>query len=707
MRDSDSGEPKEESTECAADDELERYLSAAIDLDWLNNHAVPEPMWADIPADDLLARVKNAPPGAALGAAYYKLGEESFRRKNYDTASWSYLAAHRAMPLAAAYVNLGICLHKADRHEAAKTALLLALRHRPDHADEAAATYRNLALLPDAPAAPLLERAVALQPRNPMLHYALGQATARHRRKEKNGDEETTSASQAAALPHLRRAAAIDPHGTALLEAGGHAALFHVGDSLLAAGDVDGALALLRTAAHAASTHAPSHFALGVALQATYQLVEAASALERARALNPLLSVHTLRNDGQASHASLEAQAAQEVLQAAQEVTQGEAEAGHAAAESEASETIAATMAESAGGATCREADGSTPALLSAAVTAAAADGMPVLIHGAARAWPAFMQRWSHAMPPGDGAAAVVPAEAAITIAPEALLPVTRVFEDHNSNRIVELTAAGLPTLPSAVARHLSDRNVSRAVVRGPRRHVRWGDFMRAVRGGRCATCYVKQVRIDMHLPELLRGLRPPRLRRRAREGGAEGGAEGSDGGGTEEVEEEEEVPLGDSFLWMNAGNVTTGLHTDARDNLLVMLEGAKEVLALPASMGPHLRREPLLDVPSGTSTMRDADGAAPVAPLLPTSVGQVHLATTRYLAPHRQVWQALSQHDGAARSGEYGAGSGGAGCRFVVRAPDALFLPSGTIHAVESLPAAAGAAVAAVSFFYGLKKRE
>ena len=113
------------------------------------------------------------------------------------------------------------------------------------------------------------------------------------------------------------------------------------------------------------------------------------------------------------------------------------------------------------------------------------------------------------------------------------------------------------------------------------------------------------------------------------------------------------------------------------------MLQGTKVVLALPHGMGTSLGQETLLDGPS--------EGEPP-APRLPQSEEEVHLAFTRYLAPPRTVWRSLQEQTGA----------GGAGCRFTVRAPDALYLPAKMIHAVESV--ATAGAVSAVSFFYGLK---
>jgi len=341
--------------------------------------------------------------------------------------------------------------------------------------------------------------------------------------------------------------------------------------------------------------------------------------------------------------------------------------------------------AEEAGGATCNVEEAGTAAKLQAALDANAAARTPVLLRNAARAWPVHARGllWKQLHQP----------------AMDALIPVSTLWEDGDTNRMLPLTS--LPPLPADVEAHLHARNVSRAVLRAPRRFMRWADAQALLRGQRCSRCYIKQVRLDMHLPEILRGLHPPRL---------------------------SQQPLGDAFLWVNGGNATTGLHTDERDNMLVLLAGAKVVLALPPSMGSALGNVPLLDVATDapvSSTRMDrldrgvvmgvaeeagVDGiAVHPTPRLPQTIEQVHLANTRYLAPHDAVWAAL-QKASAANSAANSAGHSAAdlpvgsfGCRFTVQAPDALYLPAGTIHAVDSRPA--GAPVAAVSFFYGPKQ--
>ena len=53
---------------------------------------------------------------------------------------------------------------------------------------------------------------------------------------------------------------------------------------------------------------------------------------------------------------------------------------------------------------------------------------------------------------------------------------------------------------------------------------------------------------------------------------------------------------LGDAFLWLG-GETTTGLHTDARPNLLLMLAGAKTVWLFPPAHAASLRPARMLDL--------------------------------------------------------------------------------------------------------------
>ena len=184
-----------------------------------------------------------------------------------------------------------------------------------------------------------------------------------------------------------------------------------------------------------------------------------------------------------------------------------------------------------------------------------------------------------------------------------------------------------------------------------------------------------------MHMPSLLAELTPPPLPRPAAGGG--GGASASGGGGAATT-----MQLGDAFLWLGGGGTRTGLHTDARPNLLAMLSGSKRIILVPPHRAATLQPASMLDLASEVAE-EGAEGGlgAEATPRLP-SEAEVHLNHNHFLGSWR---------DAAALEGA---------CSLTLSAPDALFIPRAWPHAVRSVAAVGDAGpgpgvVAAVNFFY------
>ena len=84
---------------------------------------VPEPQWKSLRAPAEQISALGLGPDYVRARAYFQLAEALFRRTSAserDAAAWSYVAAHRLRPLAAAYVNLGVVLHQSGRYDAAR-----------------------------------------------------------------------------------------------------------------------------------------------------------------------------------------------------------------------------------------------------------------------------------------------------------------------------------------------------------------------------------------------------------------------------------------------------------------------------------------------------------------------------------------------------------------------------------------------------------
>ena len=157
----------------------------------------------------------------------------------------------------------------------------------------------------------------------------------------------------------------------------------------------------------------------------------------------------------------------------------------------------------------------------------------PVLLRGASRlaagAAASNWSRWARAHT-GTTAAAAVPVSLV-------LLP------GGATSRVGPLP----PGLSPRVRASLDRRGVRHALTRPPVQLMSFGDLSTLLEDGRCRRCYLKQARVDMHVPALLAELTPPLLARSAAGGGGgggDGGGSGGGGGGSAAP-----MQLGDAFL--------------------------------------------------------------------------------------------------------------------------------------------------------------
>ena len=584
-------------------------------IDWAA--LLPEPSWSGLSEYPAIGAVADATPGGPRGKAYYQLGEALRLRQEYDAAAWSYLAAHREFPPAAAYVNLGLVLQLGGRLNSAREAYKLALHHRPQHGEETVAAATNLAQLTNASAtrAGLLAQAVRAAPHRADLHHDLGTALLAGGRAIE-------------AEPALHRAVGLapsDPH---------------------------------------------NYFRLGSALQSEYRLREAAGPFIAALTLHPLHSVRTFRNDEKLAEEELDAAAARSIDRWAARAAEARADdggsggstrSGGSVPEGGARETgeieggsgherAPGGGAGAPGGGACAEAEAVDATSLEALLRRHADTDTPtpVLLRGAREACGTDFAAWARvaegAGGDGDGAGAGAGEGADAS----SVVPLAQVSESGHTNRIGPLPEGLAP----AVRAWLLREGVAHALHRPPMQYARLVDVLALFRRRACHRCYLKQLRLDMHAPSLLARLRPPRLAGRT---------------------------LGDAFLWLG-GETTTGLHTDARPNLLLMLAGAKTVWLFPPAHAASLRPARMLDLVTNAT---DADGG----PQLPSSIDAISVNDNHFLDGHDDAWERLRRRDGA--------------CAHHVRAGDAVFIPPGWVHAVQSTRPADGSVVAAVNFFY------
>ena len=630
--------------------------------DWSWPHLVPEPRWNALDAPPEVILALGAGPSVVRARAYYMLGESLLQRtkaEEQDAAIYSYVAAHVLRPEAAAYINLGVALRQSDRTAAARSAFALAVAHTPS----VAAAHTNLASLPGtapAEAVALLQKAVAAVPQSAELRLALGSALRRGQ-------------PAAAAVQTLGAAVALAPTSVASTHA--------LGAALLASSRAAEALPLLRRARTAAPADASVVFWEGTALQAAYRLREAALCFDAALRLEPLLSVRTREAGGGLPWEALaaEARASLETWArvAAGEDREGAARQGGTAGKvdvggglsggesgkggkgDEGGEGGEGGEAEDGassppGAAACAVAAPRDHAALEAVLARHAAAGTPVLLRGASYlAAGAAASNWSNW---SRWARAHVPAAAA------AVVPVSLVFVPGGDTSRVEPLPPGLAP---RVRASLERRSVHHALTRPAVHLMSLGDLSTLLDDGRCRRCYLKQARVDMHMPSLLAELTPPPLPRPA--AGGIGGAAAP-------------MQLGDAFLWLGGGGTRTGLHTDARPNLLAMLSGSKRLVLVPPHRAAALQPASMLDLASEA-----AEEGAEATPRLP-SEAEVHLNHNHF----RASWR-----DAAALKGA---------CRLTLSAPDALFIPRAWPHAVRSVAAVGDAGpgvVAAVNFFY------
>ena len=613
--------------------------------------AEEEPSWRALGEGELVRALELAPDARGKAAAYYRLAESLRAGGQYDSAAWAYLHTHRVRPDAAAYVNLGIALHAGGRDDAAKEAFNLAIRHKDHPMSDAAAAYANLARLPGAPAAEHLEHAARIAPASADIHLALGEAL-RHA---------PAADARARGLRAFETAAHLRPTAEAM---------HSLGEALLGARRAAEALGPLRRARALDPSSALSAFAHGVALQRGYALDEAAAAFEAAAELHPSHATHTLRHDDMppahertdAEREALEAAAAASVgAWAARARAAVDAPTAHRAASAHdptcAEEAEEADGAEAGGEGECAVSSPASAAERSSVLAAHMASGTPVLLRGVASTWHAAAN-WS-----------------SWADFPSSIVAVSSTWEGGRTSRLGEVPDGLAPS----VAARLAAEGVHRALYRPPLHQMNLTDYVALLNANACERCYLKQCRIDLHVPALLRHVPPPRVPGTA---------------------------LGDGFAWLGAQGSWTAAHHDERDNLLVMLAGAKRLTLVPPAVA-RAAFEPaaLFDVATRPTAPGDL---GPPALALPRSADAVSIDRAHYLRQPSELWPTSGKGRGEVRGegrGSHARRAGGGApagvCRVEVHAPDAVFIPRGWAHEIESTGGREGGVAAAVNWFY------
>ena len=695
---------------------MDGVVAPPMSVDWPT--LLPEPAWDGseqlAPFAHRARAISLAPAGAARASAYFALGEAlrvspspADGARLLDAAAYCYIAAHVHRPDAAAYVNLGVVLQRAGRAREAEAALHLAIHHRPNHGAETAAAYYNLALLPSSQGqtrADMLHKALHFDPEHGPSYLAVGSDLRRAGRLSE-------------ALPRLASAASLLPQTAAASHAYGEA-LSHSGRS-------EEAIPLLRRAAELAPTHAPHHFVLGQAWMRSYRMHEAASAFSRAYALQPTHALLTARRDDsklgpEAMVTAAEESArrwaaldeASEDLGSEHQTAGGECDAGDTVTDKPEDEMAVelewideatdapASHEDAAAVGRCSVVDTHGSAEVTAnALAMHASSGLPVLLLNASARW-----AYNEAGAIDRVLSGELAAESAERGSP--LVPVSLVFDDRRTNRIVpmaDLVAGRLPPswrVDSHAVRRLSDmletHGLHGVLQRAPRHYMRASTLVRLLRNASASTSdssllarlYAKQVDLPLHLPAMLRLLDPPLLRwsTDAQEQGSDGSA----------------LPLQEANLWLGHEQTLSDLHFDRRPNVLAVLSGRRRVLMVPPEVSSRrLRPTSLIDV----QTRVEGDVAAVVARdqpeseavLLPETWPSAAVDTNHFMARASDLRNELRP----TRSGDT-TNAEPPVCSFVVRAGDAIFIPPGWAHAVET---AAGRQVqpfaAAGNFFY------
>ena len=285
-----------------------------------------------------------------------------------------------------------------------------------------------------------------------------------------------------------------------------------------------------------------------------------------------------------------------------------------------------------------------------------------------------------------------------------AWLPVAMLHANRTTNQLHPFRAL-TGHLPARAISELQDAGVSGVLQRPIVTFMDATTFAALVRSPRCASrCYAKQVRVDLSAPHVLRHVHPPPLR-------VAGGRV--------------TLPLADDgvHLWVGApargAPIVTDLHKDSRANLLAMVgggRGRKRVLVLPPSADAPLRPATLVDVMSTAKSMPTAatanaadaaDAGADAAfdvhdePMWPPTMEHTLLDRQHYavsLAEARAMLRPTADHATDLPAATEPAFTPSESiCEFSVEASthDAIFIPPGYVHAVETM-AADDAAVAA-----------
>lgn len=313
--------------------------------------------------------------------------------------------------------------------------------------------------------------------------------------------------------------------------------------------------------------------------------------------------------------------------------------------------------------------------------------------------------------------------------------------------RARQASAIGNATLERQASSERRVSSVADGILQRPlKQYMHAATLLSLLERGACSRCYAKQVDLPLHLPSLLSLLHPPPLRPPA-------------------------YVLGEANLWLGgiggvasqrrAGSgprrreMTTDLHSDGRPNLLVALRGRKRALLVPPTdAADRLRPAVLIDVPTraaeagaalreeqgepgfltedalrgeqGEPGFLTEDARMEVAqPQLPSDLHGADVAIDRnhYLTTLEEVRRALRPRD-AGRSKHTASREAAQArdediparpCSYVIRPPDALYIPPRWAHAVETsaMPTSAHKAsanakpsettpfAAAINFFY------
>jgi tetratricopeptide (TPR) repeat protein len=550
--------------------------------------------------------------------------------------------------------------------------------------------------------AELLYRAIALKPSLGPAYLSLGADQRRN-----NG--------VLAALPLLQVALSLLP--------GYPPAAYALGEALHSARRSKDALPHLEAAAAAMPAYSPYHYWRGSALLAQYRMEEAAAALQRAASLSPAHGIHTARNDHSLAPDRMEALAADSALRherraqalwahATEEEdtpSDGDALPRWARWESElggqssgtpraqAYHRLDAAATDAAAGRCAIVEMGGGHSDAEPALRSAADAGVPLLLRNltslSGGSWDELFESAFNDDPPTAAVQAAV-SEAAATAASaarsgaphlDALVPVSMLFPPNASTNALFPLDEVAHRLSPAVLSELRRRGVGTVLQRPLTEWMSLATLRELIRRGDCHSgCYAKQVRLDLFAPGLLKRLRPPRLR----------------------TVGERTLPMGEANLWLGgtAGRlpVLTDLHKDARPNVLAVLRGTKRVLLLPPEEEPKLGTVVALDVMSSRRERPPGDVTAPGAPLLPETVGGILVDHQHYAVGVAELRGRLlpraTDVQSPARQLE-GVRVASSPCSFIVEAGDALYIPPGWPHAVET-EGHVGAS-AAVNYFY------